>query len=295
VRSESRGMSALSNGTRYIRFIGGRELSTAVARTPLVRIETIRRDVPEHIKWHFKQPELALFLYRNGTRRLRGTLDGRAFDHKFTGNLALYPAGMEIDGEFVVTVKSTEYTVVFFDPAFISQRLPECAAVPRLGFENPAISQGLEELCREARYGDDIFSMMAEGWAVHTIASLRRMNGTDGRREIRGGLTGANLRKIADYVDANLGGTITLKDMSELTGLSSRHLIRAFSESMGETPHQYVITKRIEKAKMLLCCCKQSVTEVGLAVGFSHSQHFATKFKKHTGLTPSDFRVASIN
>jgi AraC family transcriptional regulator len=56
-----------------------------------------------------------------------------------------------------------------------------------------------------------------------------------------------------------------------------------------------VITKRIEKAKTLLGCCKQSVTEVGLAVGFSHSQHFATKFKKHTGLTPSDFRAASIN
>lgn len=288
-------MSALSNRTRYIRFIGGQELSTAIARTPLVRIETIRRDVPEHVQWHFKQPETALFLYRRGTRRLRGRLDGRPFDHKFAGNLALYPAGMEIDGEFVVTAKAAEYTVVFFDPAFISQRLPDCAAVPRLGFENLAMRQGLEELCREARYDDDIFSMMAEGWAVHTIASLRRMSGTDGCGDVRGGLTGVNLRKIADYVDANLGGTITLRDMSELAGLSSRHFIRAFSESTGETPHQYVVTKRIEKAKTLLGCRKQSVTEIGLAVGFSHSQHFATKFKKHTGLTPSDFRAASIN
>ena len=288
-------MSALSNRTRYIRFIGGRELSTAVACTPLVRIETIRRDVPEHVQWHFKQPETALFLYRRGTRRLRGRLDGRAFDQKFAGNLALYPAGMEIDGEFTVTVKAAEYTVVFFDPEFISQKLPDCAAVPRLGFENPAMRQGLEELCREAEYGDDIFSMMAEGWAIHTVASLCRMGRTDGCRDIRGGLTGANLKKIADYVDANLGGTITLKEMSDLTGLSSRHFIRAFSDSTGETPHQYVITRRIEKAKTLLCCRRQSVTEVGLAVGFSHSQHFATKFKKHTGLTPSGFRAAAIN
>jgi AraC family transcriptional regulator len=108
-------------------------------------------------------------------------------------------------------------------------------------------------------------------------------------------LTGANLRKIADYVDAHLGGAITLEDMSELTGLSSRHFIRAFSESTGATPHQYVIARRIEKAKTLLCRREQSVTEIGLAVGFSHSQHFATRFKKHTGLTPSDFRAASIN
>ena len=288
-------MSASFNRTRYVRIVGGRELSTDVARTPLIRIETIRRDVPERLQWHFRQPETALFLYKRGTRRLQGRLDGRAFDQKFAGSLALYPAGTEIDGEFTITVRAVEYTVVFFDPTFISQRLPDCSAVPRLGFENPAIRQGLEELCREAHHDDDIFSMMAEGWAVHTIASLRRMSGTDGCRDIRGGLTGANLRKIADYVDANLGGTITLKEMSGLAGLSSRHFIRAFSESTGETPHQYVIAKRIEKAKALLCNRRQSVTEIGLAVGFSHSQHFATKFKKHTGVTPSDYRAASIN
>lgn len=287
-------MSASSEGSRYIRFIGGRQLANAVAHTPAVRIETIRRNVPERVRWHFKQPELALFLYRHGTRRLRGTLDGRPFDQKFAGNLALYPAGMEIDGEFIVTVKAAEYTVVFFDPAFVAARLPDCSAVPRLGFEHPAIRQGLEELCREAHYGDDIFAMMAEGWAVQTIASLRRMNAPN-RCCIRGGLTGPNLRKIADYVDANLGGPIKLEDLSRLTGLSTRHFIRAFAESTGETPHQYVTARRIEKAKTLLGCRKQSVTEIGLAVGFSHSQHFATRFRKQTGLTPSDFRASALN
>lgn len=287
-------MNALSNRTRYVRFIGGDELSNAVSHTRLVRIETIKRNVPERVRWHFKQPELALFLYRHGTRHLRGTLDGRPFNQKFEGNLALYPAGMEIDGEFTVTAKSAEYTVVFFDPKFIAERLPDCSAVPRLGFEHPAIRHGLLDLCREAQYGDDIFAMMAEGWAVQTIASLRRMS-TPNARCARGGLTGANLRKIADYVDANLGGPIKLEDLSRLTGLSTRHFIRAFSESTGETPHRYVITRRIEKAKTLLCCRKQSVTEIGLAVGFSHSQHFATRFRKHTGLTPSDYRVSALN
>lgn len=286
-------MSDVPDSRDFIRIVGGRVLSNAVVRTPVIRIESFRRHVSKHVQWHFKQPELALFFYRRGTRSLRGKMNGTSFDQQFTGNLAVYPAGLEIDGEYTVTSKESDYTVVFFDQTFISERLPCFAAVPRLGFDNPAMAFGLQELCSEPHHDDDIFAMMAEGWAIQTLAVLKRMSGSSAPLCYRGGLTQGNLKRITEFVEDNLGRSIGLTEMASLAGLSTRHFIRAFSESTGDTPHQYVIGRRIERAKCLLVSGKYSLTEIGLSVGFSHSQHFTTKFKRHTGLCPSDFRAAA--
>ncbi|MGM4907260.1 helix-turn-helix domain-containing protein [Tardiphaga sp. 866_E4_N2_1] len=285
-------MSNVSENGEFIRIVGGRVLSNTVVRTPVIRIESFRRDVSKQVQWHFKQPELALFFYRRGARKLRGKMDGKSFDQQLAGNLAVYPAGLEIDGEFTVTSARSDYTVVFFDQTFISERLPSFAAAPRLGFDNPAIAFGLEELCSEPHHDDDVYAMMAEGWATQTLAVLKRMSGTKTPLGNRGGLTHCNLKRISEFVEENLGRSIGLMEMASLVGLSTRHFIRAFSESTGDTPHQYVIGRRIERAKYLLISEKCSLTEVGLAVGFSHSQHFTTKFKQHTGLCPSGFRAA---
>lgn len=285
-------MGSVAGNGEFIRIVGGRVLSNTVVRTPVIRIESFRRDVSKRVQWHFKQPELALFFYRRGARKLRGKMDGRSFDQQLAGNLAVYPAGLEIDGEFTVTSARSEYTVVFFDQTFISDRLPCFSAAPRLGFDNPAITFGLEELCGEPHH-DDVYAMMAEGWAIQTLAFLQRMSGTDAPLGNRGGLTQRNLKRISEFVEENIGRSIGLTEMASLVGLSTRHFIRAFSESTGDTPHQYVIGRRIERAKCLLVSEKYSLTEIGLAVGFSHSQHFTTKFKKHTGVCPSHFRAAT--
>ena len=117
-------MSNVSENGEFIRIVGGRVLSNTVVRTPVIRIESFRRDVSKQVQWHFKQPELALFFYRRGARKLRGKMDGKSFDQQLAGNLAVYPAGLEIDGEFTVTSAKSDYTVVFFDQTFISERLP---------------------------------------------------------------------------------------------------------------------------------------------------------------------------
>lgn len=285
-------MSGVSISDDYVRIVGGRVLSNSVIHTPSIRIESFRRDVSTRVQWHFRQPQLALFLYRKGTRKLRGTMDGAAFDHAFAGDLAVYPAGLEIDGEYTVNSTKSDYTVVFFDQAFISERLPCFAAAPRLGFDHPAIKFGLEELCSEPHQDDDVFAMMAEGWALQTLAVLMRLGGARAPGVARGGLSQGNLKKITAFVADNLDRSICLSEMALLAGLSTRHFIRAFAESVGETPHQYVINQRIARAKWMLADEKYSLTEIGLALGFSHSQHFTTRFKKQTGVCPSHFRAA---
>lgn len=276
----------------FVRIVGGHVTSAVVYNTPSIRIERFRRDVAGRVQWHFKQPELALFMYGRGARNLHGRMDGRPFDQTFDGKLALYPAGMEFDAEFRITTNRSEYTAVFFDPAFVAERFPCSAAVPRLGFDCRMIALGLQELCGEAGSDDDIFAMMAEGWAIQTLAALRRLNETPADASHRGGLTPSNLRRIREFVEANLGKSIVLTDLAALAGVSTRHFIRAFSESTGNTPHQYVIARRIDRAKCLLADDRHSLTDIALAIGFSHSQHFASAFKKHTGVCPSHFRAA---
>ncbi len=99
------------------------------------------------------------------------------------------------------------------------------------------------------------------------------MSGTKTPLGNRGGLTQCNLKRISEFVEENLGRSIGLMEMASLVGLSTRHFIRAFSESTGDTPHQYVIGRRIERAKYLLISEKCSLTEIGLA---SWLQPFAT-------------------
>src|SRR6476646_8642042 len=125
-------------GTKAIRDVGGELLSKTVVEAGCARIETIRRKITGGMGWHFRQPQPVLFLYRRGAaRRLRGSLDGRHIDHAFAGNLALFPADMEIDGEFKLGVSAVEYTVVFFETPFVETRAGNCLDRAQLVFQTP--------------------------------------------------------------------------------------------------------------------------------------------------------------
>jgi AraC family transcriptional regulator len=290
------GASAMKHiGTKTIRDVGGELLSKTVVDAGCARIETIRRRITGDMGWHFRQPQPVLFWYRRGAaRRLRGSLDGRRIDHAFAGNLALFPADMEIDGEFRLDVSAVEYTVVFFQTPFVETRGGNCLDRAKLGFKHPLIARGLEELCQEAQDPDTTFDMLAEGWAIQTMAHLHRVGDRRSSELAKGGLSASSLRRLDEYVTDNLDRPISLADLSNVTGLSKRHFIRAFAESSGQTPHRYLVSQRIEKAKQLLANSTGSITEIGLAVGFSHAQHFSNKFKALTGLTPSRYRELRV-
>ena len=78
--------------------------------------------------------------------------------------------------------------------------------------------------------------------------------------------------------------------MAELAQLSPYHFSRAFKQTFGVPPHQYLTSRRIERAKSLLAQRKLSVTEIGLDVGFSETSSFTSAFRKVTGETPTDYR-----
>ena len=219
-------------------------------------------------------------------------IDGRSMDANVEegSDLLLIPPDMEANVEFSVEGE-THYSVTFLNRSLFGRLNPELGR-PLVVSSNEAVRRGLVELGREAATPDDVFDLFAEGWALQAMAHLSRLaGGHHADREIsRGGLSVANLRRVQDYIHSTLPATVTLVELSRVAGLSRRHFVRAFRESVGASPLGYVRTLRIEEAKRRLSQGNQSITEVALDCGFCHPQHFATAFKRATGLAPSAFQ-----
>ena len=104
------------------------------------------------------------------------------------------------------------------------------------------------------------------------------------------GLPRYKLRRVMSYVDARLGGPISLDDLAKVAGVSRFHFHRQFRKSVGVTPREYVLRARIERAKGLLTESDLTVGEVSGAVGFADQSHFSNMFRRLTAMTPRGFR-----
>jgi AraC family transcriptional regulator len=106
----------------------------------------------------------------------------------------------------------------------------------------------------------------------------------------RGGLASWQMRIVTQHIEEHVGEQISLVTLAKLARLSQSHLCRAFKQSFGVPPHEYHVQRRIEKAKALLAEREASVTDVGFALGYSHTSSFSVAFRKITGRSPREFR-----
>lgn len=108
--------------------------------------------------------------------------------------------------------------------------------------------------------------------------------------DARGGLPHWQQKKLTQYIEEHLADEVSLVSLAQLAQLSPYHFSRAFKQSFGMPPHQYLTSRRIERAKTLLAERKLSATEIGFDVGFSETSSFTAAFRKYTGETPTDYR-----
>src|SRR6202023_3162799 len=106
----------------------------------------------------------------------------------------------------------------------------------------------------------------------------------------RGGLGSARLRRIKELVHARMEDDLSLDEMAQSVGLSTAHFARMFRKSTGETPHQFVLRQRVERAKAMLRVPDVRVLDVAVACGFTTQQHFAQVFRDACGISPTGYR-----
>jgi AraC-like DNA-binding protein/DNA-binding GntR family transcriptional regulator len=109
-------------------------------------------------------------------------------------------------------------------------------------------------------------------------------------RKYRGGLGPARLRRVTELVHAKIEDELSLDEMAESAGLSPAHFSQMFRRSTGETPHQFVLRHRVERAKKMLRLGEGRVLDVAVACGFKTQQHFARVFRRACGVSPTEYR-----
>lgn len=97
---------------------------------------------------------------------------------------------------------------------------------------------------------------------------------------------------VIRYIESHLDEELSIEDLASYVDLSQFHFCRVFKRDTGYTPYQYIVMKRVEKAKRRLASSNAPITSIAYEVGFNSSSNFIHAFKSHVGKTPSQFRGA---
>jgi AraC-like DNA-binding protein len=101
-----------------------------------------------------------------------------------------------------------------------------------------------------------------------------------------------HLLRAKDLVDARYLEPLTVADMAAAAGSSPAHFSREFRRAFGEPPHQYLLTRRLERAAALLRTTNRSIADVCHAVGLTSVGSFTTSFGRVYGVTPTAYRAS---
>jgi AraC family transcriptional regulator len=106
----------------------------------------------------------------------------------------------------------------------------------------------------------------------------------------RAGLQPDELRRIEEYVEENLGRNLSLRELSQQLGMNLYFFVRSFKRSTGLPPHQYLLRRRVERAKAFLLDPEVPIADVALRCGFATQSHLTATFNRLTNVTPGEYR-----
>jgi AraC family transcriptional regulator len=137
-------------------------------------------------------------------------------------------------------------------------------------------------------YAESLANVLALHLVRHHSSLGRGSRRKTEQRE--GGFSKRALERAIDYINDNLPRKLTLKEIAGVAGVSPYHFARSFKAHTGLSPYQYVIHRRVERAKTLLSGTGLSIAEVAQAVGFANQSHLASHFGRLVGVSPKALR-----
>jgi AraC family transcriptional regulator len=254
-------------------------------------------DTPLHARVCFR--DLALGVYLSGRHMVRRQIGASVVEGwSDPGTINLTPPGVEGTWE---ASASSRAAVVVIRPEFLSRAIEEYWGADSSKVEikkqfllrDPVIEAITLNLARETAGGSPAGRLYVESGceflAHHLIYRYSSLSPTPPRST--GGLSSRRLRLVLNYIEDTLGQPIKLRDLATLAGVSARHFERAFRQSIGSSPHAYVMDRRLHRARgLLINRPESSIEQIAVQLGFSSSSHFSSAFRRQTGLTPTDFR-----
>lgn len=240
---------------------------------------------------------LVLVTLKGGARHMEVTAEG---GHRYAGPdragaVSFVPADCE--RRLVLRDVATEWASIALPAAAVADLCDGPAALdlaPFTNAEDPFVAGLVGEMARLYARDGSVQPLYCETMTRALACYLARRYGRPGVAPMAGGaLPPWRLRRIEEHVAAHLADDIRIADLARLVGLSAGHLHRAFRDTTGLTPLEFINRRRVERAAAILASEGPTVAEVALRVGFLSPTHFTRTFRRITGRSPSPRRARS--
>lgn len=248
-----------------------------------------------------RETEIVVMLEGRVHVRRRG--DGRLQHHDAVpGTVWLCPAGIRED--MIRVYGDIPETVHLYLPAAPLARtaLRELDVDPDKvglhydgGFHDPLIEHLARavrtELVAPAPGGKMLAETLAFALGVHVLRHHSNLEpAAISAPSPRGALDARRLRRVTEFIDANLSEELTVEALADQACLSPFHFARAFKAATGTAPHRYLTDRRIRRARALIAEGRLPLADIAEICGFSSQPHFTYWFKRITGTTPGAYR-----
>ncbi|MEO0568910.1 MAG: AraC family transcriptional regulator [Pseudomonadota bacterium] len=167
----------------------------------------------------------------------------------------------------------------------ISEKLEPCA-----NLNAPRLSYIIRQIYRDFTAEDASSRLSSEAFTIQMAVELFRYFSTPtfGNEKVYG--KNISIQQVKDYIEDNLEADISVSDLAALVGLDIFMFSRLFKEQTGQSPRQYIIKRRVDRACVLLADENRSLAEIAYSCGFSSQSHMTTTFAHHIGVTPGRYR-----
>jgi AraC family transcriptional regulator len=168
----------------------------------------------------------------------------------------------------------------------------EIDLTPQIGFRNQHILHVALSLLHELNEANVVGQLYADSLAIGlALQVVKRYISLKDVRIGCGGMSPHKLRKAVGLIDAEEEeGRVSLRVVAKEVGLSYFHFSRAFKQSIGMSPTNYIAERRVERAKTLMQETDLPIAEIAIRSGFSSQSHFTTSFRRLAKVTPRSFR-----
>jgi AraC family transcriptional regulator len=234
--------------------------------------------------------ELILAYHRGGShevRARRGVSMSRS--RSIPGLLSLIPPGHPVA---YYTGGEVSFTTVHISRLALSEVLDRGARESiheRFAFRDPFVASCVDSLLREGRASDRwsrrFVTAVTEALLLHLLRNSPAESPLPSASSPE-----ARIAEVRSKVDANLAADLSLNALAEEIGMSRAHFARTFRQVVGESPHRYVMSRRIDHAKQLLSQSHLGLNEIAHEAGFCSQSHLTQIFRTRLGLTPQQYR-----
>jgi len=165
---------------------------------------------------------------------------------------------------------------------------------PHFSLDDPAILNTLASIKDDVERPGPGGRLYRESLIIQLLIRLVQVSSNfeiaSAHSQAKGGLATWQLRKVLGLIDSDLARSPSLEQLGSAVSVSSRHLCRAFRQSVGVPPHRYMVERRIERAKELMRDPSLRLTDIALSTGFGDASAFSRSFRRFTGLAPRAYR-----